>query len=299
MIVRTNLSARIVWALSWRAVVYFVVLAILVPLIVTVGEWHELAIPGSIIGPFGTALAIFLAFRNSSAYDRWWEARKLWGALVNASRSFARQVMTSVADAGLARTLVRRQVAYAHALRVNLRRLPADELRTVLERFVDDGAERSRILGARHATTTILQLQSEALAAARKASTVEPLQQIELERVLTAITDVQGGCERIKNTPLPRPYDFYPRIFVYVYTFFIPFSVVEAAGWLTGVITVPVSFLFFALSRLGRTTEDPFENRFSDTPMDALCRTIEISLLEQAGEPDLPRPLEPVDGHLM
>src|SRR5687768_12934675 len=93
VIIRRNLQLSIVWRLAWRAIMYFVVLAVLVPLLVIRGgaKFEFLQFEPTIIGPFGMALAIFLAFRNSSAYDRWWEGRKLWGALVNLSRTFARQ----------------------------------------------------------------------------------------------------------------------------------------------------------------------------------------------------------------
>ena len=109
---------------------------------------------------------------------------------------------------------------------------------------------------------------------------------------------MQGGRERIKNTPLPRQYSFYTRVFMYVYTTLLPFAVVHQLGWMTPLLTVPVCFMFAALEGVGRVNEDPFENRIQDTPMSSLCRTIEINLLEVLGEKDLPAPIQPVDGFL-
>lgn len=305
MIVRRNLKLSIVLQLSWRSLVFFAVVAFLAPYLSLELKILTLELDPSTVGPLGTALAIFLAFRNGSAYDRWWEGRKLWGSLINQSRNFARQVQTFIAPGDssaayhkLRRALVLRQIAYAHALRVALRKLPADSLAAPLTAAIEDEAERKRILSARSPTTTLLEVQGEQLMKAYKDGQLDGIHHVELERTLAIICDVQGGCERIKNTPLLRPYDFYPRIFVYVYTFFLPFALVKQLGWATFVLSIPVSFLFFVLSRIGRTHEDPFEGRFSDVPLDALCRTIEISLREQVGDTDLPKPLEPIDGFL-
>jgi putative membrane protein len=302
VIVRRNLKLSIIFRLAWKSLVFFIVMAVATPVLyVEVGfRWFDF--DTATVGPLGTALAIFLAFRNATAYDRWWEARKLWGSLINQSRNFARQVMAFVAPsdashAELRRRLILQQIAYAHALRATLRR----ELGTLddpLVRFVDDPERRARIRNAKSPTTITLAVQSEELARAHAAGLVTPFHHLELERTLSAICDVQGGCERIKNTPLLRPYDYYPRIFVYVYTFFLPFALVGKLGWLTFVVSVPVSFLFYVLSRVGYSVEDPFESRITDVPLDAMCRTIEISLREQAGDTDLPPALEPIDGFL-
>ncbi|MBA3541066.1 MAG: hydrogenase [Deltaproteobacteria bacterium] len=303
MIVRRNLKLAIIFRMAWKSLVFFSVMAVIAPTIHRELGIRVLDLDPATVGPLGTALAIFLAFRNSTAYDRWWEARKLWGSLINQSRNFARQVMTYIAPgdpahAALRRSLILQQIAYAHALRAALRKAP-HSLHEPLAQLIDDPELRARIVGARSTTTTVLEIQGEILMRAYKAQLVDGIHHVELERTLSAICDVQGGCERIKNTPLIRPYDYYPRIFVYVYTLFLPFALVGKLGWVTAIVSLPVSFLFYVLSRIGITVEDPFEGRFSDVPLDALCRTIEISLREQAGDLDLPQPLEPIDGFLM
>jgi ion channel-forming bestrophin family protein len=302
VIVRRTLKPSIIFRLSWKSLVFFAIMAVVAPLVHVELGIRVFDFDTATVGPLGTALAIFLAFRNASAYDRWWEGRKLWGALVNQSRNFARQVLTYVAPGdpahhALRRRLVLQQIAYVHALRASLRKqLPT--LDEPLAKFVEDPDDRVRIRTAKSPTTTALQIQGEQIMAAYKTGLVDVIHHVELERTLSAICDVQGGCERIKNTPLLRPYDYYPRIFVYVYTFFLPFALVGRLGWMTAIVSIPVSFLFFVLSRVGSSVEDPFEGRFTDVPLDALCRTIEISLREQAGDTDLPPALEPVDGFL-
>jgi putative membrane protein len=297
VIVRRNLKVSIIFRLAWKSLVFFVVMAVAAPLAYGVYDVRWFDFDTATVGPLGTALAIFLAFRNATAYDRWWEARRQWGTLINQSRNFARQTMSFVADEVARRRLVHTQIAYAHVLRAALRKQPAT-LDAPLAKYVADPEQRLRIKAAKSPATTTLELQSEVLSRAHKAGHVDGLHHIELERTLSAICDVQGACERIKNTPLLRPYDYYPRIFVYVYTFFLPWALVGRLGWLTFIVSVPVSFLFYVLSRVGSSVEDPFEGRFTDVPLDAMCRTIEISLGEQAGDADLPAPLEPVDGFL-
>ena len=155
-------------------------------------------------------------------------------------------------------------------------------------------------LGELHANPCATLLRKQLMAVTQRVDMfqLDPLRLHNLDRTIATLLDVQGGCERIKNTPLLRPYDYYPRIFVYVYTFFLPFAIVQRLGWMTFAVSLPVSFLFYVLSRVGASVEDPFESRITDVPLDALCRTIEISLREQAGDTDLPSPLEPIDGFL-
>jgi ion channel-forming bestrophin family protein len=152
--------------------------------------------------------------------------------------------------------------------------------------------------GSANPPNAIVQRQGERLRDLYERGLIDDFRHMQLDDLLTELTDVQGGCERIKNTPLPRQYDFYPRLFVFLYTFLLPFGFVKELGWLTLLVSVPTSFMFYSLEGVGRANEDPFENRPQDTPMSALCRTIEINLREQLGEKELPPPLQAVDGYL-
>jgi putative membrane protein len=254
-----------------------------------------LAVPNTAVGPMATALAIFLAFHNNGSYDRWWEARKQWGQLVNSSRSFARQVRSFVDDAAVHGELLHRQIAFAHALRLHLRR-QADALHE-LAPFLPAG-ELEAVKRSSNPPLTVLQLQADRLKALRDRGALSDFRAVQLDQTLSDLANVQGACERIKNTPLPRQYEFYTRLFLFFFVAILPATMLDALGWRTPFFTVPTSFLFFALEGVASVNEDPFENRIQDTPMTALCRTIEINLRELAGEKDLPVPLQPVDGYL-
>jgi putative membrane protein len=118
------------------------------------------------------------------------------------------------------------------------------------------------------------------------------------DRTLTELTNILGACERIKNTPIPLQYDVLPRAMVRAYLGILPLGVVADLAWLTPFVTAIIAFLFIAMDSVGRDVETPFEDGVSDTPMTALCRTIEINLRQMLGETQLPSPVEPVDGLL-
>ncbi|MEM7160122.1 MAG: bestrophin family ion channel [Myxococcota bacterium] len=303
MIVRRYLKVSSILRYTWRSISFFALVAFVAAYLYRQAELMSIAIPVAAVGPLGAALAIFLAFRNSSAYDRWWEARKLWGGLVNESRNFTRQITTFATGHGDAKPpdeelaayhqeMVYRHVAYIHALRRHLRgQKDCDEL----ERLLPEG-EVERYRAATNVPAALAQRQGERLRDAFDRGYIESFRHMQLDSTMSRILDLQGGCERIKGTPLPRQYDYFPQVFLYVYAMFLPFGLVEHFGWFTAIISVPISFVFLVLQAAGRVNEDPFENRWTDTPMSTLSRMIEINLREQIGERELPEPLQMVDG---
>jgi putative membrane protein len=305
LIVRRYLKIGSVLRYSWRSNLYFAAIALLASVLYTSFEMAHVAVPIGTVGPLGTALAIFLAFRNRSSYDRWWEARKLWGRLVNESRNFTRQVLTfatrknvehDCSDEEMSsfhRELVLRHVAYVHALRKHLR--PGDKKWDDLEGLIPDD-ELQRLKKSSNVPALIALRQGERLYDAYAEGFIDNFRHMQLDNTLCKFLDIQGGCERIKNTPLPLQYDYFPQVFLYVYAAYLPFGLVQHFGWFTLFISMPISFVFLVLQAAGRVNEDPFENRWTDTPMSTLSRTIEINLREQLGEHELPEPWPVVDG---
>lgn len=296
MIVRKNLKLSVIIRLSGPRVLAATTWAMLFVVLHEVVGLTWLSVPNTAVGPMATALAIFLAFHNNGSYDRWWEARKQWGQLVNSSRSFARQVLTFVEDPSAHRALLHRHIAYVHALRFHLRKQTDQwsELAPFLAK-----AELDEVVKTSNVPLALVQRQAKTLEQLRKAGALSDFRAVQLDQTLTDLMNVQGACERIKNTPLPRQYEFYTRLFVWFFALILPATMIDALGWRTPFFTVPTSFLFFALEGVAAVNEDPFENRIQDTPLTALCRTIEINLRELGGEKDLPPPLQPVDGYLL
>ena len=266
-------------------------------------HWAWVGSPHVPLGLYGSAIGVIVGFRNNSSYARWWEARNLWGQIVNNSRSLGRQATSTLrtrkpeeTDELLAmqRKIVYLQTAYVHALRQHLRGLePWTELKRLLS--------EEEMQGLQHEKNVPLVLQQRIGKLLRECRVREWLDSREwqaLDRNLDDLMDAQGGCERIKNTPMPKQYDYFPQLFVQMYCLVLPLGMVESLGWFTPLGSTLVGFMFLALDKIGRDLEDPFENSIFDVPMTAITRTIEINLRQLLGETDLPPAEKPVHGVL-
>ena len=234
----------------------------------------------------GLALSIFLGFRNNTSYDRFWEGRKLWGSLVNTSRSLTRQIFTLIQshDPALRRELVYRVIAYVHALRLHLRDDTANaDLRALLPE-----SDLAGLREEQNRPIAILQQLGLRFRMLHDEGLIHALHLPVLEASLESMTDIQGGCERIKSTPIPFSYTVLIHRIVAVYCFFLPFGLVQTIGVLTPVVVALVSYAFFGLDAVGEQIEDPFGLDKNDLPLLLLCRTIETNLRQRLGETELP-----------
>jgi putative membrane protein len=251
------------------------------------------AIPFTLMG---LPLAIFLGFRNTAAYDRYWEARKLWGELVTRCRDLARQCLSLLdgpaPEVGpVTRRLLLRGVAFCHALRVQLRRsTDSAALQALL-----DPAEWQALARASNRPEALLRHMGAELAQCRRRGWIDSLCSTHIDRTLSALNAAAAGCERIAHTPLPFSYTLLLHRTAYVYCLLLPFGIVDTTGVLTPLVVGVVAFTFFGLDALGDELEEPFGTEANDLPLDALCRGIEIQMREALGETDLPPALEPVD----
>ncbi len=306
------------WTLyyTWPSLLYFTAVATLVYLLHDVYNFRWVDVPFAPVGVLGTALAIFLAFKNKQAYDRWWEARIIWGLLVNFSRAWSRKVHSSIDSPdhehpqilhGFRRQLIFRHLAFINALRVQLRRRESfahesrEELVRTRNEFSElrpllDEAEFDQACQADNAADIILHIQGRALRHARREGWLSEFRYIDMEQILVEMNHIQGRSERIKNTPFPRPYSYYQRVFVYVHATILPFSFVGELGPSLIPFSVVISFVFLVLDLIGARTEDPFENRMDDTPLSSLCRTIERNLRDALGDEHLPPKVLPRKG---
>ncbi|MGY2735920.1 bestrophin family protein [Sphingomonas sp. UYP23] len=239
---------------------------------------------------FGTALALFLGFRSNSAYQRWWEGRVLWGQMINASRSLARQARNYLPDEAkdLKRTIVLRQIAYVNALRCQLRRQASDG--EVL-RFLSRG-EADFALGRVNVANGIVDGTGRRINGARAEGWIDTIQQASMESILVDIANAQGGMERLKNMPLPSQYRFFPTIFTHLLCILLPIGLVDTLGFATPLGSSIAGLMFLVVLAIGDDLVDPFANTVHDVPLSAMCRTIEIDLLQAIGD-QAPEPLRP------
>lgn len=257
-------------------------------------------VPFSLIG---LALAIFLGFRNSAAYDRYWEGRKLWGDLVHRSRTLARQVQTlprfgAAADPADLRDprprLILRTIAFASALRHQLRGSAAQaDVQALL-----GGGDAGLFAASARPTQWLLCRMGEDVAGLVRTGQLEAQFAANMDQTLSAMAAVAAGCERIQNTPLPFAYTLLLHRTAWMYCFLLPFGLVDSVGFMTPFVVAIVAYTFFGLDTLGDEIEDPFGLADNHLPLDALCREIEISLRDALGETVLPSALEPVHSKL-
>lgn len=237
---------------------------------------------------FGSALALFLGFRSNSAYQRWWEGRMLWGLMINASRNIARQARNYMPEDAreMKRAIVLRQIAYVNALRCQLRRQTPDEevLRYLSRGDADFALKRTNVANG------IVDGTGRRIDDARKRGWLDTIQQSSMESVLIDIANAQGGMERLKNTPLPIQYRFFPTLFTHMMCIMLPIGLVETLGLATPLGSTIAGLMFLAVLAIGDDLVDPFANTPHDLPLCAMCRTIEIDLLQSIGD-DAPAPL--------
>ena len=244
------------------------------------------AVPFSLVG---VALAIFLGFRNNASYDRYWEARKLWGKLLIDARNAARQYVSFVP--GDARPFVQGLAAYVHAVRHQLRQ---SDNQSDLQRLLPP-ALLPQVADRRAPALQIMMWLADQLRQRRESGELTPILAAELDRSLSGLNEAFGGCERIAYTPLPFTYSVILHRTVYLYCLMLPFGLLDSIGIMTPLMVTFVAYTFFAIEALSDEIEEPFGTSPNDLALDAMAVNIEIALLEMLGDRDLPKPLQPVN----
>lgn len=284
---RGSVLRLVAW--QWRAVLLFTLASGAIA-VLHFHVWPGARIPQLPLAIVGGALGIFVSFRTNSAYARWWEGRQLWGRLVNASRTLCSQSLTYLPESGegraIAEAIVRRHIAYVHALRATLRvqdvLADADFSRTVVPDERDALAKESNI---NHA---LCHRNMADMAHALRRQWIDTNQLLAFDETFRAILDVQGGCERIKKTPLPRGYAFIAERLIWTFSALFPLATVNELGWFVVPVSVLVCLAFALISEAGRVLEDPFTMFWNGLPLTALSRTIEVNLRQRLGDDELP-----------
>lgn len=291
-------------------------------------EWVALpTLPMSLIG---IGVAFYLGFKNNASYDRTWEARKIWGAIVNASRSWAYGARDLVGigehaedDAALAEIrieLIHRHVAWMDALRHQLRKVKSwehqgpmfermrrsevpefkEDLREVLAPNLTE-TDLEEVLSKINPAAHLLAQQSRRLSELRRGGLIDGFTHLHLQELLQELMTQQGKAERIKNFPFPRQYATVNSFFAILFALLVPFGMVGEfatlgphAEWLTVPFSTAVSWVFLTTDRIGDWSENPFEGLANDVPITQMARGIERDIREMIGETELPPPREPV-----
>ena len=323
------------WGLvNWskKYIYIFLIIDIIPILLYKFLGWHWLAIPWQPIALIGIAVSFYLGFKNNSSYDRMWEARKIWGGIVNVSRTFtimSRDFITNEhAEKKLSenelkvihKSIVHRHVAWLKALTYQLR-MPKpwehsakDEVLLRKEADVHhdtdhfekikpyiSSEEYTYIMTKGNKASHLLSIQSKEFLKLKFDGQIEDFRHMELEKMLGEFYTLQGKSERIKNFPFPRQYATVNFIFVWIFLVLLPFGMLnifkgsshEYSSWLVLPFTMLVSWVFILMEMIGEYSENPFEGLYNDVPISTMARSIEIDIRQMLDETDLPKPLEP------
>ncbi|MEZ4805537.1 MAG: bestrophin family ion channel [Bacteroidia bacterium] len=284
-------------------------------------------------GILGIAAAFYLGFKNNSSYDRTsWEARKIWGSIVNNSRSFAAAVVSFVQTedpnktAQIKRILIHRHVAWLTALRYQMRlskewehvfrRVKGLYIPTICEDYFQKSntnspeflteEEISSVLKKSNMATQILALQSESLQTLRDDDCFDDFRHMEFQRLISELYNDQGKSERIKNFPFPRQYASTALWTTLVFCILLPFGLLNTfaqeeswMAWMTIPFSALITWIFFLMEKIGDYSENPFEGTYNDVPITSIAKGIEIDIREMINDTNIPKPIENQNGFLM
>ncbi|MES2458167.1 MAG: bestrophin family ion channel [Bacteroidota bacterium] len=252
---------------------------------------NHFEIPVIIPSLLGTAIAFFIGFNNNQAYDRWWEGRKIWGSLVNDSRSFARALINYVdGEQELAEVMICRHIAFLYALKASLRGA-TDEI------YIKYLSQEDLKEISSHSNThnAILNLQSRDLQRLSKLNAIDGFRFIEINEQLNRFSDSMGMSERIRNTVFPTTYTYLTKVFIWLFVVSFTLVISQSAGVYAIFLGWMIGFVFVSTQINGMSLVNPFDNQSAGVPLNQITRTIEINLLQMMGKEEIPEPVKPIN----
>ena len=248
-------------------------------------EW--ITFPSFPLAVVGGALGIFVSFRTNSAYQRWWEGRKLWGRMINTSRHLCTQSITYLPQEQAVES-VHRHIAYVHVLRCGLRDQDSFQDERVLSAM--QAEEKTNLVGSTNLNHALLNKQMGLYSGLNKDGTINNFEMQSLDESIRHLLDIQGGCERIKKTPFPPIYGFLATRLTQLYAVVLPIALVHDIGLWVVPVNLVICMAFQLINEVGRVLENPFTNNWPALPLSAMSITIERNLRQALKEKNLPEP---------
>ncbi|MGB5238240.1 MAG: bestrophin family ion channel [Flavobacteriaceae bacterium] len=239
-------------------------------------------IPITVGGFLGTAIALLLSFKLAQSYDRWWEARKIWGAIVNDSRTLLLQVKHFLAPENIAvvKTIGNRQIAWCYATCSHLR---GQDTHKLVQPLVSE-MEWEELKHKPHMPVALLDLNSGDISALHKSGVINDFQHIQIDNTLVRLTSSLGKAERIKNTVFPTTYRVILHFFIYIFLIVLSIPLAELLEFAEIPLLIGISLPFFLLEKIAFTIQDPFDNHPTDTPMTDISQNIEKNIRQLLDE---------------
>lgn len=297
MLINKSISVTYIFGQIKYDIYYVLIVSIMVHLLTKEYQWLLPEMPLTIPAFIGTAISVLLSFKLNQSYDRWWEARKVWGSIVNDSRSLLIQLQSFTAQAGhaLIRKIAYRQIAWCYSLGQTLRGLdPLENLDNYLEK-----EELEELKAHSNKPLALLRLHALDIRQLRENNQLELFSQVQLDDTLTRLCDSQGKAERIKSTVFPVTYRIFLQGIIYLFVITLSVSLKNISVVFEMPLLLLISTAFFLLEKTASHLQDPFNNNPTDTAVTAIARTIEINLKQLLHEQEIPEPCKPVKYYLM
>lgn len=234
-------------------------------------------IPASMPGLLGVVLGLLLVFRNNTAYERWWEGRKILGALVNTSRNFSLQIHTLLPEdrrdeQNHFQALL---LAFVYALKEHLR----EGVKMTELKFLD-AESYARVNASDHKPTAIVQLLLLHIHSLYEKALVTDFQMLKLMENTDELVDHLGKCERIRNTPMPVSHNILLKFLVFVYVLVLPFALIAELQWWSILVVLVIYYFMMTLVMVAEEIEDPFGSDPNDLPVDQIASNIQNNIRE-------------------
>lgn len=245
----------------------------------------------------GTAISVILSFKLNQSYDRWWEARKIWGNIVNDSRTLVLQLQSFVqpGNQDAIRKIVFRHIGWVFCLGQSLRGLNPE---SNLEKYLDEN-DLMAIKNHHNKALAILQLNSHHIARLKVENQLDIFSQVQINSTIVNFTNAMGMAERIKSTVFPATYRMFLHMFIYLFVVTLSISLPDIQGYFEIPLLLVISSAFFLLEKTATHLQDPFSNKPTDTAMTAIASTIELNLKQLINEREVPQLPQPKEFYLM
>lgn len=296
MLINTKIPVSYLFNKVKYEIFYVLIIGTLVHYLTTQFENIIPVMPITVPAFIGTAISVILSFKLSQSYDRWWEARKIWGSIVNDSRSFVLQLQSFVAreNQNEVKEISFRHIAWCYSLGQSLRGLdPTENLANFISKEDLEEIEKQS-----NKPLALLQLNTLQILELKEKKAMSIFSQIQLNNTLVNFSNAMGMAERIKNTVFPVTYRIFLHFFIYIFIVTLSIALRDIKSYFEIPLLLTISTMFFLLERSATHMQDPFRNRPTDTPMTAIARTIEINIKELLKESEIPKPLQPENFYL-
>lgn len=302
MLVSQNLKFTRILKYTWKMDIVLLLTCTIVFVVHQYLTPCAVQIPPAIVTLLGTALAFFVGFNNNQSYGRWWEARIIWGALANDSRTWARSVTSYIMPGNsnnetvdaIKQKLIRRQIAFMYSLKDVLRKQPGRYFENYL-----GPEDLVKVQVDSNLPNAILTLNAKDLMDLLKGNSIDEFRFVQMDNLLRGFTDHMGKSERISNTVFPASYIYFTQLFIWILVAFVTWYLADTMGSWSILIGWIIGSVFHVTHKNGMGLVNPFDEIPTGIPLNQISRTIEINLLQMISEKDIPHPVKAINNEYM